>query len=430
MYRYIAAVMAVASCASIAHAQTSPPMASVGQPPTAGGPALTLEDALTLGGVASPLVDSATAGVRIADAARKVAGLRPNPTVSTTAENIVGSGPYRGFSQSETTVSLSLPLELGGKRSARVALAGAQGVRARLDVAVARADLRLNITQAYIRAVAAERRAVIAEEQLGFATEGLRIARDRVQVGATSPLDEQRASVTEVNARTALETARVNAAAARQALGLLLGQMIDEPLDLAWFDTVGAGGTYGPEMPANLDGTLALATATADVATADAGVRVARSLRVPDLTVSTGVRRLQGTSDNAAVIGVSLPLPFFNNGRAQLGQAKAVKDQAEARRRLAILEARTAIGNAQADVANAAARARAAGPALAAAMEAARIARVGYGQGAFEQIVLIDAERTLSETRASAVDAFAAYHDALARLARLTTAAPVSGDNR
>lgn len=430
MYRYIAALLAVASCVTIAQAQTSPPATSVGQPPTPVGPALTLIDALRLGGVASPSVESAQAGVRVADAARKVAGLRPNPTASATAENIVGTGPYRGVSQSETTVSLSLPIELGGKRSARVAYAGAQGVRARLEVAIAQADLRLNITQAYVRAVSAERRALIAEEQLGFAIEGLRIARDRVQVGATSPLDERRASVTEVNARTALQTARVNAVAARQALGLLLGQLIDEPLDMAWFDTLRGDGAYGPSMPADVDGTLALAAATADVATADAGVRLARSLRVPDLTVSAGVRRLQGTGDNAAVVGVSIPLPFFNNGGAQLGQARAVRDQAEARRRLAIQDARTAIGNAQADVANAAARARAAGPALAAAMEAARIARVGYGQGAFEQIVLIDAERTLSETRASSVDAFAAYHDAVSRLARLTAAAPVPGDNQ
>ena len=45
-------------------------------------------------------------------------------------------------------------------------------------------------------------------------------------------------------------------------------------------------------------------------------------------------------------------------------------------------------------------------------------------------LVLIDAERTLSETRASVVDAFATYHDARARLARLTAAAPSLGDTQ
>lgn len=431
MFRPIAALLAVASCASLAHAQTSPPAISITRTqPTNDAPVLTLDRALALGEANSPGIDAANSGVRVADATRTVAGLRPNPTASVNSENIAGTGPYRGFAQSETTVGLSVPIELGGKRSARIGVADALGVRAKLDVIVARADLRLSITQAYIRALSAERRASIAEEQLGFATEGLRIARDRVQVGATSPLDEQRAAVTEVNARTALDTARREALAARAALGLLIGEPVDQPLDMAWFDQLGPQGAYGPTATIEVDGTLALAVANADLNTAKAGVRLAQSQRIPDLTVSAGVRRLQGTGDSAAVVGVSIPLPFFNNGRAQLGQAKAVRDQADARRRVAILEARTAISNAQADVSNAEARARASGPAIAAAAEAARIARIGYGQGKFEQIVLIDAERTLAETRAAAVDAFAAYHDALARLARLTAAAPTSGDTQ
>ncbi|WP_037505366.1 TolC family protein, partial [Rhizorhabdus wittichii] len=67
------------------------------------------------------------------------------------------------------------------------------------------------------------------------------------------------------------------------------------------------------------------------------------------------------------------------------------------------------------------------GPALAAATEAARIARIGYAQGKFGQLDLLDAERTLADTKAAAVDALVAYHDAEARLARLTTPAPDLG---
>ena len=129
---------------------------------------------------------------------------------------------------------------------------------------------------------------------------------------------------------------------------------------------------------------------------------------------------------------MSIPIPLFNNGRAAIGQATAERDQFAAQLRLARLDADRAIANAIADVANAAATARAAnGPALAAAREAARIARIGYGQGKFDQIELLDAERTLSETRATATDALIAFHTATARLRRLTSAAPTaipSGD--
>ena len=56
---------------------------------------------------------------------------------------------------------------------------------------------------------------------------------------------------------------------------------------------------------------------------------------------------------------------------------------------------------------------------LAAAEEAARIARIGYAEGKFPQLELIEAERSLAETRESSVDALAALHTARARLARL-----------
>ena len=133
----------------------------------------------------------------------------------------------------------------------------------------------------------------------------------------------------------------------------------------------------------------------------------------------------------AAVVGISIPIPLFNNGSAFVAQSRSEQTVALAPRNLALIDTRQAIASAQTEVANAAATARAAGgPGLAAAQEAARIARIGWAQGKFDQIALLDAERTLSQTRQTYVDALAAYHDAQARLDRLTTPAPSSGDNR
>ncbi len=424
MNRLIAAALAAASCASIAQAQTAP--TAVVAPP------LTLEDALALARAASPSNDAGDAGVRSADAARRVAGLRPNPELQVQSENVAGSGAYRGLSSAETTVGLALPIELGGKRSARIGVADARGARARIAAAILRADLELTVTQAYAEAIAAERRLDIARTQVGIATEGLRVATDRVQVGATSPIDQQRAEVAAVNARAALEKAERAVLVARANLGRLLGRSVAEPLDMAWFDRAGG---IGPVITVDPDGTLALAAARADLATANAQVRLARAQRIPDLTVSAGARRLEATNDVAAVVGVSIPIPLFNTGKAALDQARADRDQADALTRLARLDAARAIASAQADVANAATAARAAGgPVLAAAQEAARIARIGYGQGKFGQLELLDAERTLAETRAAWVDALAAYHDAVARLRRLTQPVPtdiqIPGDDR
>ncbi|HEY0621622.1 TolC family protein [Sphingomonas sp.] len=411
----IAALLAAASCAGIAQAQTA-------AAPAAAETTLTLEEALQRAGAISPARQVAELGVEAAQAGRTVAGLRPNPTLNADVENAFGTGPYKGIGEVETTIGLALPLELGGKRAARIAVADTRIARARIDAIAAGADLGLQVTQAYIRAVSAQRRLAVAQDQLRVTGENLRIARDRVMAGANSPIDEQRAALLATGAQAELERSHSTVEATRLALGQLIGGLPPASLDQEWFDRLDAA-PYGPAAPANAEGTLALAAATADVATADAQLRLARSQRIPDLTVSVGTRRLQASGDMAMVFGVSVPLPAFDNGRAAMRQAAAQRDQSEARRRLARFEAEQAIAAARADRDRAAAGVRASAPTIAAAQEAARIARIGYGAGKFDQLVLLEAEQALLDARTAAIDARAQYHDAAARLARLTTPA-------
>ena len=415
MHRFIAALLAVASCASIAQAQSADP--------TSTSPPLTLEQALSLAGATAPSLEAATAGVRAAEAGRTVAGYRPNPSIVAETENIAGSGQYRGLRSAETTAGLALPIELGGKRSARIAVADAIGNRARIGTALAEADLRLAVTQLYIEATAAERRLVTAREQAGIAREASRAAGVRVQAGRASPLEQQRADVLRINAETAVERAERLAEVARSNLARRIGQPLTGPLDLAWFDRVEG---FGPARPIETAGTLALAATRADVTTAEAQVRLARSQRVPDVTLSASARRLEATNDVAAVFGVSIPFPLFNNGKAAVAQARAqtrsgggATSRGRARYRAGHRK-RTGRTSRMPRRPLATPPGRHSQP----ASEAARIARIGYREGKFGQLDLLDAERTLSETRTAAIDALATYHDAQARLERLAAAAP------
>lgn len=418
MKRLFAAVVAAPLCAMTAPAQASPPAEA--------GDVLTLEEALAEAGRRSPDPIAAEAGVRSAEAGRIVAGLRPNPSISIDIENALGTGPYRSFDGSDTTVAFALPVELGGKRAARVAVADARIRQAEVDVVIAGADLRLKVAEIYTAVIAAERRAAVAEAQRMVTAENLRIARDRVMVGANSPIDEQRAALEEVRAGAEAETARRTVAAARTLLRQYVGDEALGTLDTAWFDRA-VGETFGPAMPTDAEGTLALAAATADAAVAEAGLRLARSQRAPDVTVTAGTRRLEASNDQAMVFGLSIPLPVFNAGKAGVVQAARERDRSEAQRRVALFEAEQAIAVAEADRDRAATAVRASEPALAAAGEAARIARIGYAEGKFDQMVLLDAERTLLDTRRAAIDARTDYHNAVARFARLTTRLPGAG---
>ena len=258
MHRVIAALAAVASCASIAQAQTASLPAAAEAP-------FTLERALSLAAGSSPSVEAASAGVRAASAGRAVAGLRPNPSLVVESENIVGTGDYRGVRSAETTASVQLPIELGGKRSARIGVADGRIGRQRIETAIILADLRQRVTDAYVQAIAAERRLTIADDQARITADGLKVAGDRVQVGAASPIEQERAAVLDINARAAALSARQARDVSRQALERLIGQPLGAPLDIAWFDRV-AGPVTGPVAPDEVSGTLDVAAATADVA--------------------------------------------------------------------------------------------------------------------------------------------------------------------
>lgn len=394
---------------------------------TAAAPIFTLEQAIAAAGGSAPAAEVGRTSVEAAQAARTVAGLRPNPQLQSQVENVAGSGPYRGFDQAETTVGIAIPIELGGKRSARIAVADAQTGRVRLLAAVAEADIRLQVTTLYIDALAADRRAATAQDQLRIAGEALRAARVRVQAGRASPIEEQRAEVARLNAEAALAQARRLADAARVNLSRRIGAPPAGELDAGVLDRLPVAG-YGPTSSAAA-GTLALAAADADLAVADAGVRLARSQRVPDIVVGPALRHLATTNDTAVVFSLSVPIPLFNSGSAAVAQARAERSRADAQRRVSELDVEQAITDAEAQADNAALAARnAAGPVLAAAQEAARIARIGYREGKFGQLELLDAERTLAETRVAAIDALANYQNARAQVERLTAPAPNGGN--
>ncbi|MDO6414602.1 TolC family protein [Sphingomonas sp. BIUV-7] len=413
MHRILAAVLAASACASALQAQTIPLSKA--------DPVLTLDGALMAAGAASPAIAAARSGVKAAQAQRSVAGVRPNPSLDMMAENVAGTGIYNGLRSTETTLGLSIPLELGNKRGARVAVANAQLDRATLNAAMMQADLRLRVTQAYNDAAAAERRLTNAREQVGIANAVLRGAKVRVSAGRASPLEAQRADVARLNAQGAAERAERSASVAMGNLVRLIDR--DAPtLDVAWFNRIEM---TGPSLPVSGQDTLAGVAAQADLTTATAQVRLARSQRVPTVTLGAAARRLEASNDTTAVFSLSVPLPLFNNGRASLDLASAQRQQADAQRRMALLDVEQAMASANAEAENAATTARnAAGPTLAVAQEAARIARIGYREGKFGQLDLLEAERTLADTRAAAIDALAAYHDAKARLERLTAPVP------
>lgn len=353
---------------------------------------------------------------------------RPNPTVSVMTENVAGQSPYRGFDRSENTLQVNQAIEIGGKRSSRIA-AGKAGV----DAAVARTrDARLayayDLAMAYVAAEIADRRVDLAEDEVDEASGDMRAVQALFAAGKEARLRSLQVE-TEVNAlKSLVDAAKAERVGAYARLAALAGQdgaftSLDEPL----LPRFAAKQGYGPVDPLQ---TAPYIAAQAEREAAERRVSAARRAANPDVTVSVGVRRLEIDRANALLAGVSVQLPLFDRNRGNVAAAEADLRYAEARGSAALLNAKAEITAALALNEAADARVAAAERTEDTADETYRLARIAYEAGKSSLLELLVARHGLGVARGVVLDAAIARFEARARLARLQgttiTGEPVS----
>lgn len=374
---------------------------------------LTLSEALRLAETSAPQIAAAEANVRAAEGRARQAGLGPNPEARLEVENALGSGPYTGLDNAEATLAIGQTLELGGKRRARTNAARADLEAARASLAIARADIVAEVRTAFAEAVAASERLTLAEQAAERAAELARIAAKLVEEGREPPLRAYRALSAASEAVADRETARAQLASSLSALAVLTGQQ--GPFEIVAPVAVETVSVPTPDPTQTLDVRLA----ELELEAARARIDVERAGRVPDLTVEGGVRHFRDTGDTAVVAGVSMPIPIRNRNQGAIAAASGEAAAAEARRNLALAQANRRIIDARASLAAAEARLQTLRKlSLPDAEEAVRLARLGYREGEFTLLDVLDAEAALATAREGVIDAELARAKALAALER------------
>lgn len=379
-------------------------------------PAPAFAELLRQSQASAPQLAEAVAGVRQAEGVSRQSAARPNPTATVGVENFNGSGPYRGNDLAETTVSIGQPLELGGKRSARIAAgrAGLDAARARLTQS--RADFAFTLAATYAQAEAAERQVALAQESLTLAQDVLRVARALVEAGKEAELRSLQAQAAVTAARADLDAARAEQVGAFARLTALVGS--PTPLtSLGESLLTRPGGAT--RRPVDLSTTPAVLAAEAEREAAARRVRVERTRAVPDLTVSAGMRRFSGDGSTAVVAGFSLPIPVFDQNRGNITAVQGELQAAEARLNAARLDAQAELSTALFQVDAAQTRVAAAMDGEGTAAEAFRLTRIAYEAGKAPLVELIAARRSLADARAQTLEAQLTRLRAEAGLARL-----------
>ncbi len=369
--------------------------------------------ALSQGSGQSPRIAQAKAQAAAAEARARQAGASPNPELSVDVENFAGTGVFQGFRSTETTLAVSQRFELGGKRGARVSIAGAERDFAYLGLRRAEADLARDIRLAHAELRAAEDRAVLARENVTQASELVRTARLLVEVGRDPPLHRLRAEALLSEAQAEQARTFGELLAARRLLADLIGSFDPElSADVTIIEIV-------PDLLPSDTVTLDEKLATAECRVAQARIDAARSEGVPDVTVSGGVRRNNDGRDTAFVAGISIPLPVRNRNQGGIEAAQADAGACEAALAQARLDTKRARHDARMMLGSADARLDAlSGPARLQSEEAVRLARIGYSAGKFSLLELIDAQAGLTSNKLALIEARLDRARALAALIR------------
>ncbi len=361
------------------------------------------------------------------------AGLRPNPTLDFEQT----TGRYTGSrGESETSVGIALPIELGSKRKRRIELAQAELEAIEADVADRERRLIADVRSIYVEALAALRELETTANLNNLDLQTTRFVQARVNEGETAPIELNllRVEVDRLRSRRALIEGRLKAALVR--IKNLAGISAAEPLLLR-------EELLNPVLPAppgSLQSAIDIALrhrpdlklVRLNEEVAQAGLSLARANSKPDITAFSrytlsrssyedtpvGVRNER---DRLLTFGVSIGLPVLNSNQGAKAEAAAAISQARMRREFLASVVRSEVESAYAryEAAQAAVATFERGV-IARSNDNIRVVRAAYELGQFsitdllnEQRRLVDSQRDFTETLTEQYRALADLHTAL-----------------
>jgi cobalt-zinc-cadmium efflux system outer membrane protein len=381
---------------------------------------LTLPQAQALALLQHPKLAAFGWEVRAGEARTLQASLPPNPEFGVEVENFAGSGALRGFQSAEITIHLSQVIELAGKRQKRTRVAALERDLAAWDYEATRIEVLTQVTQAFVEVLSAQQRLRLNLELVRLAEQVLRTAMERVRAGKVSPVEETRAQVALSTSRIALERTQRELDAARTRL-VVTWEGRTPAFDsvegaLEPIAAIPSAARLAERIAQNPD----IARWATEMAQRQAALDLAGAQRIPDPTIQGGFRRFRDPGDNAMVMQFSIPLPIFNRNQGGFLEARYRLARVEEERRAAEVQVRTALAEAYGALASAFVEAtRLQNEVLPGAQQAFDAVSEGYRQGKFGFLEVLDAQRTLFESRGRYLEALTAYHRAVAEVERL-----------
>jgi cobalt-zinc-cadmium efflux system outer membrane protein len=290
---------------------------------------LSLRSALDQARKQNPQLAMARAKVSEAEGMREQAGLIPNPSLYATSENtpLGGSQPFNFANDTDDYVYLIQKIELGGKRSRRVALASENIGQMSIQSEVAMHQLLARVATAYWMAAGSAALDQLYKREVNTLDDIVAYDAGRVQKGATPEAELIRIQLEsdrlKAQARLAAEQARRSLITLYREMGatafpdsVVFADRIDDLTEI-----------QPPDLQTVLRDRPEMRAAREGVKQAEANFDLQRANAVPDPQLMAGYKRFSGskpfTGQNTLFFGFQVPLPIFDRNQGQIAAAQA-----------------------------------------------------------------------------------------------------------
>ena len=411
-----AAVLLAASSGAFSQSVSQAPITS-GQAPqaaaTAASTPLSLARAIELALEGNPEVAAATRQLEATEGQVLQGRARPNPELAYSLEDARSKTRTQSW-------QLNLPVELGGKRAARTKAAEKSREQAQAQLIELKATVRANVAAAYFDVLTARERLALATDSTALAKSSTDTVAKRVAAGKVSPVEETKARVAEAGIRVELAQAASEQRNALSRLFALMGRT-----DVPYTVLEGTAETLPPvpnlaDLQALISSSPAVVLARIEVDRRKALTDLEQSKRVPDVTVSVGMQRSNETQRNVLLFGVSVPLPVFDRNQGNLLEALKLEDKARDELQGAIVRLHSEVAQARERLSTIAAEVQSLQQeVLPGAKSAYDAATIGFENGKFNFLEVLDAQRTYFTAKSQYLKALGEAHRAAAEVDRL-----------
>lgn len=276
----------------------------------------------------NPTLQAFDFDMRVLEARAIQAAIRPNPELSASIENVLGTGEVSAFRRAETNVVLSQLIELGDKRQRRIDVVSSNQAQRQTQYEVERLNVFSQATSAYYQVLRWQALLDWSAQRIKIEARALAAIKKRASAGNVMASDVS---------KMALHLARTKAAH-QQYLGQT--KLAKYRLSSLWaqestFSAAQGKFTQAQHYPSlervlkAVDNAPQYLNLLSEERVLEAKQRLAQANGQYDINLGVGIRRFEDIDDSALMVEFSMPIPLNNPNRGNVLAANVAQEKAK-----------------------------------------------------------------------------------------------------